>query len=189
MALVQRVCCWVPLKSGVKSHLNLSGVGATGPKTVKPGKWLLNWLSMWVIWFIKSAVLVSEWHMECSNQLTHHSLESSDYFFLQNSCASWFDTIGCLTGRASGLLATCFISSKDLLLGNSAKPAVTTENLTVTQNRWRVAIVVVTFRMRCSRGKVYSGHGHLCVCLSITAFSHYCMDPDVSCTGFIALTT
>jgi len=27
---------------------------------------------------------------------------------------------------------------------------------------------------------MYSGHGHLCVCLSLTAFPHYCMDPDVS---------
>ena len=27
---------------------------------------------------------------------------------------------------------------------------------------------------------MYSGHGRLCVCLSIAAFPHYCMDPDVS---------
>jgi len=33
MALVQRVRCSVPLKSGVESHLNVSGVGATGPKS------------------------------------------------------------------------------------------------------------------------------------------------------------
>jgi len=53
---------------------------------------------------------------------------------------------------------------------------------------------------------MYSGHGHLCVCLSLAAFPHYCMDPDVTwvggalwpctigwicnrCTGFVAMTT
>jgi len=25
-----------------------------------------------------------------------------------------------------------------------------------------------------------SGHGHLCVCLSLAAFPHYCTDPDVT---------
>ena len=27
---------------------------------------------------------------------------------------------------------------------------------------------------------MYSGHGRLCVCLSLSAFPHYCTDPDVS---------
>jgi len=27
---------------------------------------------------------------------------------------------------------------------------------------------------------MYIGHGHLCVCLSLAAFPHYCTDPDVS---------
>jgi len=26
---------------------------------------------------------------------------------------------------------------------------------------------------------MYSGHGRLCVCLSLAAFPHYCTDPDV----------
>ena len=33
--------------------------------------------------------------------------------------------------------------------------------------------LMITFR-------VYSGHGRLCVCLSLAAFPHYCMDPDVT---------
>jgi len=37
-----------------------------------------------------------------------------------------------------------------------------------------------TFRIRRSWGEMYSGHCRLCVCLSIAAFPHYCMDPDVS---------
>jgi len=27
---------------------------------------------------------------------------------------------------------------------------------------------------------MYIGHGRLCVCLSLSAFPHYCTDPDVS---------
>jgi len=27
---------------------------------------------------------------------------------------------------------------------------------------------------------MYIGHGCLCVCLSLAAFPHYCMDPDVT---------
>ena len=30
-------------------------------------------------------------------------------------------------------------------------------------------------------GKMYSGHGRLCVCRSLTAFPHYCTDRDVNC--------
>jgi len=40
--------------------------------------------------------------------------------------------------------------------------------------------VVVTFRVRRSRGEMYIGHHRLCVCVSIAAFLHYCTDPDVS---------
>jgi len=40
-----------------------------------------------------------------------------------------------------------------------------------------------TFRMRHSRGEMYSGHGRLCVCLSLAAFPHYCTDPDVTWNG------
>jgi len=28
---------------------------------------------------------------------------------------------------------------------------------------------------------MYIGHGCLCVCLSLAAFSHYCTDPDSGC--------
>jgi len=38
----------------------------------------------------------------------------------------------------------------------------------------------ITFRMRHSQGEMYTGHSHLCVCLSLAAFPHYCMDLDVS---------
>jgi len=38
----------------------------------------------------------------------------------------------------------------------------------------------ITFHVRHSRGKMYGGHGRLCVCLSLAAFLHYCMDPDVT---------
>jgi len=66
----------------------------------------------------------------------------------------------------------------------------------------------ITFRMRRSRSKMYICHSHLCVCLSLAAFAHYCMDPDVTwgngrgcplvctvgricnrCAGFVAMTT
>jgi len=38
----------------------------------------------------------------------------------------------------------------------------------------------VTFHVRRSRGEMYIGQGRLCACLSLAAFPHYCMDPDVS---------
>jgi len=34
--------------------------------------------------------------------------------------------------------------------------------------------------MRCSQDKMDIGHSHLCVPLSLAAFPHYCMDPDVT---------
>jgi len=40
---------------------------------------------------------------------------------------------------------------------------------------------IITFHMRHSRGKMYIGHDQHCVCLSLATFSHYCMDPDVTC--------
>jgi len=46
-----------------------------------------------------------------------------------------------------------------------------------------ITIMLVTFRVRHSRGEMYIGHGQMCVCLSLAAFpyySHYCTDPDVS---------
>jgi len=43
---------------------------------------------------------------------------------------------------------------------------------------------VVTFRLMCSQGEMYIGHGRLCVCLSmclsLAAFPHYYTDPDVT---------
>jgi len=39
---------------------------------------------------------------------------------------------------------------------------------------------LIASRVRHRRGEMYVGHGRLCVCLSLAAFSHYCMDPDVS---------
>jgi len=40
---------------------------------------------------------------------------------------------------------------------------------------------VITFRVSRSRREMYIGHARLCVCLlSIAAFPHYCMDPDVT---------
>ena len=43
-----------------------------------------------------------------------------------------------------------------------------------------MVMIVVTFRMRRSRDEMYIGHGHLCVCVSLAAFPHYCTDPNVS---------
>jgi len=44
---------------------------------------------------------------------------------------------------------------------------------------------VITFRVRRSRGEMYSGHqspshDRLCVCLSLASFPHYCTDLDVT---------
>jgi len=69
-------------------------------------------------------------------------------------------------------------------------------------------VLIITFRVRRSRGEMYIGHGRLCVCLSLAAFPHYCTDPNVTwangrgafylctiewicnrCTGFVAMTT
>jgi len=41
-------------------------------------------------------------------------------------------------------------------------------------------ILVFTFRVRHSQGEMYIGHSRLCVCLSLAAFPHYCVDPDVT---------
>jgi len=42
----------------------------------------------------------------------------------------------------------------------------------------------IAFRVTHSRGDMYIGHGRMCVCvsvcLSLAAFPHYCMDPDVT---------
>ena len=43
-----------------------------------------------------------------------------------------------------------------------------------------VIVNISTFHVRRSRGKMYRGHGRLCVCLSLAAFPHCCMDPDVT---------
>jgi len=67
---------------------------------------------------------------------------------------------------------------------------------------------LITLRVRRSRGEMYSGHGRLCVCLSLAACLHECTAADVSwgngtgcplvvhcwgicnrCTGFVAMTT
>jgi len=37
-------------------------------------------------------------------------------------------------------------------------------------------ISFITFCARHGRGAMYSDHGHVCVCLSLAAFSHYCTD-------------
>jgi len=59
-------------------------------------------------------------------------------------------------------------------LSNDIHPAI---------NRCQLSSLV-TLHMRHSRGKMYIGHGNLCVCLcvclSLTTFSHYCTDPDVT---------
>jgi len=50
------------------------------------------------------------------------------------------------------------------------------------KSEWIVSdtAALVTFGVRHSRGEMYIGHGRLCVCLSLAAFSHYCMDPNVT---------
>jgi len=49
-----------------------------------------------------------------------------------------------------------------------------------------VFIHLITFRVRHSRGEMYIGRGHLCVCLSLAAFPPYCMDPGIS-WGMVAV--
>jgi len=43
-----------------------------------------------------------------------------------------------------------------------------------------MAPMLITFRMRHSRGEMYTGRGRLCVCLSLAVFPYYCMEPVVS---------
>ena len=40
--------------------------------------------------------------------------------------------------------------------------------------------VLIAVCVRCSRGEMYIGHNHPCVCLPLAAFPHYCTDPDVT---------
>jgi len=53
-------------------------------------------------------------------------------------------------------------------------------NVITCWSRDKAKYNIITFRMRHSRGKMYIGHVRLCVCPSLTAFPHYCMDPDVT---------
>jgi len=46
-------------------------------------------------------------------------------------------------------------------------------------NAWTM-LRMITVGVRRSRGEMYSGHGRLCVCLSLAVFPHYCTDPDVT---------
>jgi len=39
---------------------------------------------------------------------------------------------------------------------------------------------MITFRVRRSRGKMYSDHARLCLCVSLAVFPHYRMDPHVT---------
>jgi len=41
-------------------------------------------------------------------------------------------------------------------------------------------LLVITFRVSRRRRETYSGHARLCVCLSLAAYPHYCMHPDVT---------
>jgi len=55
--------------------------------------------------------------------------------------------------------------------------------LTDSQGKAREEVKFIIFRVRHSQDEMYIGHGRLCVsvCQSLTAFPHYCMNPDVTC--------
>jgi len=38
----------------------------------------------------------------------------------------------------------------------------------------------ITLRVSRRRREMYTGHGRLCVCVSLAAFAHYCTDPGVT---------
>ena len=40
--------------------------------------------------------------------------------------------------------------------------------------------IFITFHVSRRRREMYSGHGHLCVSLSLASCPHYCTDPDVT---------
>ena len=44
------------------------------------------------------------------------------------------------------------------------------------------SVVLITFRVRYSRGEMYIGHMAVCVsvCLPLAAFPHYCTNPEVT---------
>jgi len=50
----------------------------------------------------------------------------------------------------------------------------------ITLSHYCACSLLLHFRVRRSRGEMYSGYGRLCVYLSLAAFPLYCMDPDVS---------
>jgi len=40
--------------------------------------------------------------------------------------------------------------------------------------------MIITFLVSRRRREMYIGHGRLCVCLSLAAFTQYCTDPDLT---------
>ena len=52
--------------------------------------------------------------------------------------------------------------------------------LQAAHNTHYVLEIIITFRVRHRRGEMYTGHGRLCVCLSLAVCPHDCTDPDVS---------
>jgi len=52
--------------------------------------------------------------------------------------------------------------------------------LMITINTIVFIVVVVTFRVKRSRGEMFCSHACLSVCLSLAAFPHYCTDPDIT---------
>jgi len=58
--------------------------------------------------------------------------------------------------------------------------AITRTQAEQLESTQKPAIHIITFCASRSQGEMYIGHGRLCVCLSLAAFPHNCMDPDVT---------
>jgi len=46
--------------------------------------------------------------------------------------------------------------------------------------RMSLKLAIFTFCVSHRQREMYIGYVHLCVCLSLAAFPHYCMDPDIN---------
>jgi len=67
--------------------------------------------------------------------------------------------------------------------GRHVKTRMIGYQMAMSSSDWKWAstdAIIITFRMRRSRGKMYIRRGCLRVCLSLAAFPHYCTDPDVT---------
>ena len=85
--------------------------------------------------------------------------------------------------RVRSVVWEWFERQTDTQTHRRAWPLYISRRVLVTRN---VIIIIIgllsfiTLRVNRRRREMYTGHGRLCVCLSLAAFAHYCTDPGVT---------